>query len=156
MVYMCAFLIIRCTYTNVYTRGYAFDDVTVLSAVFYNVTAGPHSMVPPQSQPPFNQETAIPFAGSYPSSSTMMDSNSSSELWCWCTLLLSLTHVHNSAHLLTPIFIFVCIYVHIYLHTFIRIIISMIFIQRTLKMHYNILYNKIYYNAYLMYVRIYV
>ena len=66
--------------------------------------------IPPLSQPPCNQETANPSAGPCPSASTMMDGDSSSELWCWCTLLSSSTcmYIHISVHLLNQSFLFVC------------------------------------------------
>ena len=93
LVHMCACSSYLDAHTQMCTHvgTYALGGVSVLSAAPRHVPAGPHSMIPPQSQPPLNQETVNPFAGSYPPSSTMMDGNSSSELWCWCTLLSSPT-----------------------------------------------------------------
>ena len=113
------------------TCRYGLDDVSVLFAAPRHVHTGPQSMVPPQPQLTFNQETANSFSGSYPSSSTMMDGNSSSELWCWCTLLSSPTcmYVHELVHLFTQIFIYICTYICVYIRplssTYVRMCVCM-------------------------------
>ena len=108
-------------------RGmYALDDVSMLSAAPRHVPAGPHSMIPPQSQPPLNQETVNPFAGSYPPSSTMMDGNSSSELWCWCTLLSSPTCMYIIQPTYLPKVSYLYVHTYFQVHTFVCILCRII------------------------------